>query len=93
MKKYISTFVQINGYVTTESLRTASVHQEARRTMESALNLGTFWPIDIYRAHKGGRNPPPGEVTTHVHGGRAYQGVLLDPTVHGSPPGIDAGTI
>ena len=88
LTEYERRFNRGGGYVHAEELNLGMQRMDFERVAEteSSLNLGCFWPLEIYKQRKG-KMPPPKEIVSHEHMGQVLQGVLLDPATHGQPVG------
>ena len=62
------------------------VYSESTVAIEGATALGVLWPIDIYRAHNGGKYPPKHLLKNYVHNKMKIRGIIRE-TVHGNPIG------
>ena len=63
------------------------VSVESAAVVKSELDLGVFWPMDIYNSHPSTTTPlTKGECIKHSHNGRSYLGILRDSSL-GCPRG------
>lgn len=89
LEKYEAEFERV-GRVrnVSEKFRPPTLIQvEEAATSAGEMNMGVFWPKEVWEAHNVGVKLAKCDLTSYVHNGRKLLGIIRDEAQHGCPIG------